>query len=288
MADSELTSVQVNHIGKQRCGEDWSLTEGNTVNWPDLDLWYLLDGFGALQTPNGVITLQPGVCLVMRGGQPYSFKRTSRQPFTHYWVHFNFLDNAGQPIPPNKPPHLSLYRQMHEVAPLDMLLERALESHRSIGQMQHHAPFWLQAALLEIQREDQRTRLKIDENQGGFDKGVEVICKQILDNPAQHLSMNKLCQILHCSRAHVYRRFKQHTGRSPQQFVIDTRMQAAHFLLLDSNLNISEIALRLGYADVYFFSRQFKQHHGVSPIAFRKSPDAIRDKPKSNEWRMPC
>jgi AraC-like DNA-binding protein len=88
----------------------------------------------------------------------------------------------------------------------------------------------------------------------------------------------------------VYRRFKQHTGRSPQQFVIDTRMQAAHFLLLDSNLSISQIALRLGYVDVYFFSRQFKQHHGIGPAAFRKSPDAIRthDKATTREWRMPC
>lgn len=288
MAHSDKISVQINHIGKQRCGEDWSLTGRNTVNWPDLDLWYLLDGIGDLQTPQGMFALQPGTCLILRGGQPYDFHRTSKQPFTHYWVHFNFLDDASLPIPPTRPPHMPLHRQMHDINPLAMLLDRALEAHRGPAELRSLSNIWLQAALLEINREDQRTQSQSLESDTYFDSDVETVCKQILDNPAKHLDMNDLCQLLHCSRAHVYRRFKQHTGRSPQQFAIDMRMQAAHFLLLDSNLSISQVASRLGYVDVYFFSRQFKQHHGIGPAAFRKSPDAIHNKPTAKEWRMPC
>ena len=288
MAHSDKISVQINHSGKQRCGEDWTLTGRNTINWPDLDLWYLLDGFGQLATPEGDITLQPGVCLILRGGQPYDFTRTSPQPFTHYWVHFNFLDQTQMPIPPNKPPLWPVHRQMHEIGTLELLLDRALEAHRGPMEMREYANIWLQAALLEIQREDQRIHISATERLSHYDHDVETICKQILDNPAQHLDMNDLCQMLHCSRAHVYRRFKQHTGRSPQQFAIDMRMQAAHFLLLDSNMSIAQIASQLGYVDVYFFSRQFKQHHGISPASFRKSPDATRNKPSEKEWRMPC
>ncbi|HAI10816.1 MAG TPA: hypothetical protein DCM28_03880 [Phycisphaerales bacterium] len=288
MAHSDKISAHINHIGKQRCAEDWSLTNRNTVNWPDLDLWYLLDGYGYLQTPDGKITLQPGVCLVLRGGQAYDFTRTSPQPFMHYWVHFNFLDDHEHPIAPNKPPHLPVYRQMHEIEPLEMLLDRAREVHRGPSELRFQADVWLHAALLEIQREDQRAHTSSDERQSHYDHEVESVCKKILDNPAQHLDMNDLCQMLHCSRAHVYRRFKQHTGRSPQQFAIDMRMQAAHFLLLDSNMSIAQIASQLGYVDVYFFSRQFKQHHGVSPASFRKSPDTPTSKPATKEWRMPC
>lgn len=288
MAHSDKISVQINHSGKQRCGEDWSLTGRNTINWPDLDLWYLLEGYGHLDTPDGQIALQPGVCLILRGGQVYDFTRTSSQPFTHYWVHFNFLDEDRIPIPPNKPPHWPIHRQMHDIAPLEMLLDRALEAHRGPAETREQANIWLQAALLEIQREDQRTLSNAAENQSHYDHEVEAVCKKILDNPAQHLDMNDLCQMLHCSRAHVYRRFKQHTGRSPQQFAIDMRMQAAHFLLLDSNLSIAQVAAQLGYVDVYFFSRQFKQHHGISPASFRKSPDVIHNKPRKTEWRMPC
>ncbi len=292
MAHSDNISVQINHIGKQRCGTDWSLTGRNTINWPDLDLWYLLDGFGKLKTPDEEIDLQPGVCLILRGGQPYEFTRTSPQAFMHYWVHFSFLDEDGRAIPPNKPPHWPIVRQMQDIAPLELLLDRALEMHRGPAEVRRLSDIWLQAALLEIQREDQRMHLTDDHPQTHYDQDVEAVCKKILDNPAMHLDMNDLCQMLHCSRAHVYRRFKQHTGRSPQQFAIDMRMQSAHFLLLDSNLSIAQVAQRLGYTDVYFFSRQFKQHHGVSPAAFRKSPETIRKtrrtRTDSGEWRMPC
>ncbi|MBL4701397.1 MAG: helix-turn-helix transcriptional regulator [Phycisphaeraceae bacterium] len=252
------------------------MTETNTINWPDLDLWYLVDGYGEVQTPQGIHPLQPGTCLIMRGGQPYNFHRTSPQPFSHYFVHFSFLDDQGQVISPNLPPHMPLYRTMHEISPLATLLDRALEVFRGPAELRHTVDVWLYAAVLEINREDQHAHRQPSESRWNYDHDVETLCKEILDNPAKHLSMNELGLKLHCSRAHVYRRFKQHTGRSPQQFAIDTRMQAAHFLLLDSNLPISQIALRLGYADIYFFSRQFKQHHGISPAAFRKSPDAAR------------
>jgi len=39
----------------------------------------------------------------------------------------------------------------------------------------------------------------------------------------------------------------------------------------ETNLPIKEIAERLGYNDVYFFSRQFRKQMGVPPAAYRKS-----------------
>lgn len=291
MAHSDKIPIVFKHMGKQRCGESWTLTGQNTLNWPDLDLWYLVDGFGELETPEKeILPLQPGTCLIMRGGHPYNFRRTSRQPFTHYWVHFSFLDELDRIIPPNQPQPMGLYRKMQDTHLLDLLLTRAIEANRSISDARSTALAWLWAAILEIQREDKQANQNTLNHHSDYDHGVEHICKLIMENPAIHLDMNDLCNELHCSRAHVYRRFKQYTGRSPQQFAIDTRMQAAHFLLLDSNLPIAQIASQLGYTDVYFFSRQFKQHHDVSPAAFRKSPNSVSKKQVKSEssWQTPC
>ena len=46
-------------------------------------------------------------------------------------------------------------------------------------------------------------------------------------------------------------------------------MRRARMLLTESGNSIGWIADRLGYRDVYFFSRQFKRFHGKSPTAFR-------------------
>jgi AraC-like DNA-binding protein len=73
------------------------------------------------------------------------------------------------------------------------------------------------------------------------------------------------------SRSHFYRCFQQYAGQSPQAFVIEARLRMARVLLHDSGNDIGWIAEHLGYSDVYFFSRQFKQHHGCSPSEFRRN-----------------
>ena len=48
------------------------------------------------------------------------------------------------------------------------------------------------------------------------------------------------------------------------------RAEHAQSLLLNHNLRISEVAARVGYTDIYHFSKLFKKHLGTSPSDFRK------------------
>jgi AraC-like DNA-binding protein len=47
-------------------------------------------------------------------------------------------------------------------------------------------------------------------------------------------------------------------------------MQGARFLLQNDHQTVEQIARALGYQDVSHFSRQFRQHHGLPPHAWRK------------------
>jgi iron complex transport system substrate-binding protein len=58
-------------------------------------------------------------------------------------------------------------------------------------------------------------------------------------------------------------------GLSPKEFIVRVRMERAAALLRESSQTISEISDGLGYQDVGFFSRQFKQKFGISPARFR-------------------
>lgn len=70
------------------------------------------------------------------------------------------------------------------------------------------------------------------------------------------------------------RRFRDLTGTSLHDHRLDCRIAAARRLLGETDLPIKLIADRLGYRDVYYFSRQFKQRAGVAPAAFRRSRQA--------------
>ncbi len=46
-------------------------------------------------------------------------------------------------------------------------------------------------------------------------------------------------------------------------------MRHAAHLLANRNLTISEIALQVGYDDLFHFSKTFKKHFGASPRSYR-------------------
>lgn len=73
------------------------------------------------------------------------------------------------------------------------------------------------------------------------------------------------------SAATLRRRFKRAMNTTLHAYVLRSRVDAARTLLLETDLPIKLIADRLGYDNVYFFSRQFRQLAGVAPGVLRKS-----------------
>jgi AraC-like DNA-binding protein len=78
-----------------------------------------------------------------------------------------------------------------------------------------------------------------------------------------------MAEQVHLSSAHFSRIFRRVMGQSPMEFLLQARLSRARHLLLETSLNISEIAARLDYVDVFFFSRQFKEKCGLAPSDFR-------------------
>jgi transcriptional regulator GlxA family with amidase domain len=70
------------------------------------------------------------------------------------------------------------------------------------------------------------------------------------------------------------RRFAAAMGCSPQRYLIQCRLGHAREMLGNTDLPIKTIAAQLGYADVSFFTRQFRALAGVSPAAYRRSREA--------------
>jgi ABC-type sugar transport system ATPase subunit len=70
------------------------------------------------------------------------------------------------------------------------------------------------------------------------------------------------------------RKFKAQTGLSPNQYFIRLKIERAKELLDFTDLEIKEIAERLGFSDPYYFSRVFKDWEGLSPLRHRGRRDA--------------
>lgn len=67
------------------------------------------------------------------------------------------------------------------------------------------------------------------------------------------------------------RQFREALGVPLHAYRLTRKMAAARGLLAETALPVGEIANQLGYRDVYYFSRQFRQEVGVSPSRYRRS-----------------
>lgn len=99
---------------------------------------------------------------------------------------------------------------------------------------------------------------------------VKTYMDQHFDRPT---NLGQLSSMVHRSDARFCVTFKKYFGLPPIDYLIHLRMTRAEFLLRDYNLTISDIAARVGYDDIYYFSRVFKKHFGVSPSLMRKRFD---------------
>lgn len=72
------------------------------------------------------------------------------------------------------------------------------------------------------------------------------------------------------TRRSLFRNFKKATGVTPHAYHIQTRIKYIMEMLEMTDLPIKNIAEKVGYSDIFYFSRQFKQHTNLSPGQYRK------------------
>lgn len=84
------------------------------------------------------------------------------------------------------------------------------------------------------------------------------------------LSVEELSHELGMSRAHLYKKLLQITGKTPIEFIRIIRLKRAAQLLRESQQNVSEIAYQLGFNNPKYFSKYFKEEFGVLPSVYQE------------------
>lgn len=95
--------------------------------------------------------------------------------------------------------------------------------------------------------------------------------KYVEDNVSRSdLSVEELSRELGMSRVHLYKKILKLTGKTPTEFIRILRLKLAAQYLRESQLNISEIAYKLGFNNPKYFSRYFQEEYGMTPSEYQK------------------
>ncbi|MDR5867723.1 AraC family transcriptional regulator [Halomonas koreensis] len=84
------------------------------------------------------------------------------------------------------------------------------------------------------------------------------------------------------SEAHFTERFRAQTGLSPWRYVMRRRLEAAHRLIRESHLPLSEVAALTGFTNQSALSRAFRRDYGHPPSQLRRlSPQRLHHRPST-------
>ncbi|MBK7940219.1 MAG: substrate-binding domain-containing protein [Lewinellaceae bacterium] len=98
-------------------------------------------------------------------------------------------------------------------------------------------------------------------------KFTEMVEKQYAD---PNLSVQGLCEAFRLSRVQLYRKVKALAGESVNDYIQHTRLKKAAQMLLDTEMNVSEIAYKVGYSSPGYFATAFKTKYQCSPKDWRE------------------
>lgn len=86
----------------------------------------------------------------------------------------------------------------------------------------------------------------------------------------EDLSLDSLAERFNISKYHMSREFKKYTGITPNDYIINRRINHAKELLLETDQSIAAIAETVGVNNPNHFLYLFKNKEGMTPSAFRK------------------
>ena len=87
----------------------------------------------------------------------------------------------------------------------------------------------------------------------------------ISKNDISEVTVSKLAHACPLSPSGFRSLFKANTGISPIDYLLNLKIKKAKILLSDNNLSVAEVAHMLGFADLSYFSKFYKQHTGKTP-----------------------
>lgn len=99
---------------------------------------------------------------------------------------------------------------------------------------------------------------------------VEEALLYIQSNYQDNISVIDVANHLSIDRSYFHRIFKKYVNKSPQEYILNLRLEKAADFLLNTSLNIGDISRSVGYIDTFLFSKNFKKFKGYSPSEYRK------------------
>lgn len=140
-------------------------------------------------------------------------------------------------------------------------LEERIEASMSFGEIRRLFTSSISEALSAIRAH----RLELSGT------AVESVKRWVAANYSQHADLNMLAGMVFLTPSYLSKLFKQETGLTLTDYVIEVRIRQAKQLLKQApDLKVHEIGAEVGYPDPAYFNKLFKKIVGITPNEYKR------------------
>lgn len=106
-----------------------------------------------------------------------------------------------------------------------------------------------------------------------YSENVQKLCLMAFGHVEDKLNLTRIAEEFYMNPKYLGSKFKQETGLSFNQFLTNLKIYRAKKLLKQEKSKIAEVAERLGFENVAYFSKVFKKETGQSPGEYRRKAE---------------
>ncbi len=256
IVEQMIENLQLKDINPLICG--YQACPPSHAYGPEIRSYYLMhyvhEGSGVLYNEAGAHPVSEGQIFLIRPGEVTTYIADATTPWFYSWIGFDTNDLIASALTGtvyDAPACDRLFREMQQAA------EATIHE------------FYLCAKLYEVLATMELAEVAPRDERGS--RYVRIARNYIESNYHRDVRIARIAENMGLDRSYLTHLFTEEMQRSPQQYLLNLRMNKAEALLRHSDQSIGEIASQVGYPDISAFSRMFKRHTG-------RSPSTVRDK----------
>ena len=280
MNRTELTDFVVLNLGHAVTSHHWS---NEDISSPFIRLFYVKQGSAVFHLPQGDVSLKGGKMYMLPPYIPHSYQCSPGCDFFYLFVYHqshtanNLFELYNFPMEVEALPAVELlfenfctfYQQLHlPTRDAEEFLNH--QSYRDYAQAFMMMPLYKRMQLHGMVAIIFSYFMKFATPKVlALDARVAHIIEYIQQHISEPLPVGKLSDEVCMSKLNFIRVFKRVMSTTPLQYVLKKKIQHSQSLLLGTELPVKAIAMAVGFDDVSYFIRLFKQRLGFTPQEYR-------------------
>lgn len=230
-------------------------------------LLFTLSGTGHLEYKEKCYTVKEDQAFFINSRQHQKYWASQHEGWTFIWLHVDggMVDNYHQLYESEDGPVVQFKRPER----IQSMMRDILSAHQQKKTV--YMELEISKKIVELITEFVKEKTPGQNGQQEMPTFISDLAQKLEEDYAEKWTLDRMAKFAATNKYQLAKEFKYFTGFSPNEYVINRRINAAKEKLKQTNQTVKEISGDIGIENTSHFINLFKQREGMTPLLFRKT-----------------